>query len=104
MSADRSPVQGRACLMLSIFTASTGPSASTGSPVNGDTSAAPGGDPDGGAGADDPVNATISQTARARAAAPAGALIAITRRRDVMTLSSPEIRFLHQAVPAEQLP
>ena len=88
--------------MLSIFTASTGPSPSTGSPVNGDTSAALVGDADGEAGADDPVSATISQTARTRAAAPADALITITRRRDVMTLSSPKIHFLHQAVPAEQ--
>src|SRR5262249_5215683 len=72
-----------------------------GSPVNGDSSAALGGADDG-VGAGDAVSATISQTARASAAAPADALIAITRRRDVMTVSSPEIHFLHQAVPAEQ--
>ena len=40
MSADRSPVGGRAFLMLSIFTATTGPSAATGSPVNGESSPA----------------------------------------------------------------
>src|SRR5271165_4216595 len=104
MSADRSPVGGRACLMLSILTASTGPSAGTGSPVNGDSSAALRGDADGGAGPDEPVSATISQTPRARAATPAGTLIAITRWRGVMTLSSPKIHFPHQAVPAEQIP
>ena len=38
MSADWSPVCGRASTMLSIFTASTGPSARTGSPVNGSSS------------------------------------------------------------------
>src|SRR6266851_2165973 len=36
MSASVSPVCGRACARLSIFTASTGPSADTGSPVNGE--------------------------------------------------------------------
>ena len=103
MSADRSPVEGRACLTLSIFTASTGPSAGTGSPVNGDSSAPlRGGDADGGAG--DAVSATISPTVRARAAPPANTLIAITRRRGVMTQSSPETHFVYQAVSAEQLP
>src|SRR5271165_3446771 len=38
MSADWSPVCGRAVTMLSIFTASTGLSARTGSPVNGEYS------------------------------------------------------------------
>ena len=38
MSADCSPVCGRAVTMLSIFTASTGLSARTGSPVNGEYS------------------------------------------------------------------
>ena len=38
MSADCSPVCGLAFTMLSIFTASTGPSARTGSPVNGSSS------------------------------------------------------------------
>src|ERR1700739_4976947 len=38
MSADCSPVCGLAYTMLSIFTASTGPSALTGSPVNGSSS------------------------------------------------------------------
>jgi hypothetical protein len=36
MSASVSPVWGRAGARLSIFTASTGPSADTGSPVNGE--------------------------------------------------------------------
>jgi hypothetical protein len=45
---------------LSIFTASTGPSAATGPPVNGDSSAELRGDADGGAGADGQVSATIS--------------------------------------------
>src|ERR1039457_7464556 len=38
MSALVSPVGGRACATLSIFTASTGPRAGTGSPVNGENS------------------------------------------------------------------
>ena len=38
MSADCSPVCGLASTMLSIFTASTGPSDLTGSPVNGSSS------------------------------------------------------------------
>src|SRR5690242_19022008 len=38
MSAAFTPVCGRAAARLSIFTASTGPSLVTGSPVNGDTS------------------------------------------------------------------
>jgi hypothetical protein len=38
MSAAFSPVCGRACTMLSIFTASTGPGEVTGSPVNGEVS------------------------------------------------------------------
>src|SRR5487761_1656147 len=38
MSADCSPVCGRAVTMLSILTASTGSSARTGSPVNGEYS------------------------------------------------------------------
>src|SRR5215470_19328951 len=38
MSAAFSPVCGRAWTMLSIFTASTGPSLATGSPVNGEVS------------------------------------------------------------------
>src|SRR5580700_3456412 len=38
MSAAISPVCGRAYTMLSILTASTGPSDDTGSPVNGDSS------------------------------------------------------------------
>ena len=37
MSAPVSPVCGRAWARLSILTASTGPSAGTGSPVNGET-------------------------------------------------------------------
>src|SRR3954454_14896988 len=40
MSAAFTPVCGRAGARLSIFTASTGPSLATGSPVNGDTSGA----------------------------------------------------------------
>ena len=38
MSALASPVHGRPCTVLSIFTASTGFSEDTGSPVNGDRS------------------------------------------------------------------
>ena len=89
MSTDRSPVGGRACLMLSIFTASTGPSAGTGSPVNGESSrAAPDvGDGAGGAGADDPVRATISPMASASAVPAADMLIAMVRWRLVMTPS-----------------
>src|SRR5215468_4188242 len=88
MSADRSPVGGRACLMLSIFTATTVPSDGTGSPVNGDSSRTGLGDGDAaGGGADDPVSATMSPMASPSAATPADALIAITRWRLVMTPS-----------------
>src|SRR5215472_2893144 len=88
MSADLSPVGGRACLMLSIFTATTVSSAGTGSPVNGDSSCTGlGGGDAGGGGADDPVSATMSPMASPSAATPADALIAITRWRLVMTPS-----------------
>src|SRR5215831_20972756 len=88
MSADWSPVGGRACLMLSIFTATTVSSDLTGSPVNGDSSRTGLGDGDAaGGGADDPVSATMSPMASPSAATPADALIAITRWRFVMTPS-----------------
>src|SRR5215467_2134998 len=80
MSADCSPVCGRASTMLSIFTTSTGPSAETGSPVNGEsTGRLADGLADGGTGADDPVSATMSPMASASTAAAADKLIAIVR-------------------------
>src|SRR6516165_9816613 len=102
MSADWSPVGGRACLMLSIFTATTVPSDFTGSPVNGDSSCTGLGDGEAGAGggADDPVSATMSPMASPSAAVPADALIAITRWRLVIYTISPGQTFAPRLLSA----
>ena len=80
MSASVSPVCGRAGARLSIFTASTGPGAATGSPVNGENSDR--GEPVGAglAGVSVPGMSTATSVAASPMAAAADAPITIFRR------------------------
>src|SRR5260370_36100518 len=86
MSAAVSPVCGRAGARLSIFTASTGPSAATGSPVKGEVSAAELAGPGrgGATGLPRPGRTTTSATARPVAAAAPDIPITLFRRRPLI--------------------
>src|SRR6516165_5775392 len=87
MSEPVSPVCGRAGARLSILTASTGPSAETGSPVNRDPNA---GEPAGAGLSGVPLGSPITRaTARPMAAAAADAPITIFRRGQ---LTVPSVR------------
>jgi len=78
MSAPVSPVCGRAAARLSIFTASTGPGAGTGSPVNGENNrGAPAGADPGGA----PWPASTATRAAASPSPATAAEAPITRFR-----------------------
>src|SRR5260370_40546852 len=87
MSAAASPVRGLAGARLSIFTVSTGPSAATGSPVNGEVSADERDGP-GREGVPRPGSTTTSATDSPVATATANAPLTTDRRDHLLAPNS----------------
>src|SRR5690348_7314392 len=93
MSAPVSPVCGRAGARLSIFTASTGPSADTGSPVNGENSW-PGTSAAGFAGVPGPGCSTTTIAATSPMTATAAETPIMTFRRGHLTTPTSTTRLI----------